>query len=214
MYEKLLFYFMKCVNSEYHHTENNGSFALQREGKLLYVLFEKSNGRADWKSNLNFLPQKTDEPNAFCCHRGFLKVWESILPYIEKELSDKSIEKIIIIGYSHGGAIAALCHEYLYTERSDIQNNIFSYGFGAPRVYYGVKVLDYERWKNYTVVRNGNDLVTYLPPKFLFYRDLGTIIEIGKEFSFSPIEAHKRESYEKSLKANCNISFFGRKSRL
>ena len=133
------------------------------------------------------------------------------MTYIEKELLDKSIEKIITIGYSHGGAIAAICHEYLYTNRSDICQNIFSYGFGAPRVYFGLKELNDDKWKNYTVVRNGKDLVTYLPPKFLFYRDVGSILQIGKEFAYSPIEAHKRESYEKSLKANCNVSFFGAK---
>ena len=213
MHEELLFYFTKCVNAEYHHTENDGSFALQREGDLLYVLFEKSNGKTDWKSNLNFFPIRTAIPDGFCCHGGFFAVWSSILPYIEKELLSKEIKQITVIGYSHGGAIAAICHEYLYRKRSDIRESIFSYAFGAPRVYFGTYRENDEEWKNYTVIRNGKDIVTYLPPKFLFYRSVGNIIEIGKDFSFSPIEAHKKESYEKSLKANCKAKFLWGKSR-
>lgn len=208
MYEELLFYFLKCVNSEYHHTEKDGSFALQREGNLLYILFEKSNGKKDWKSNLNFYPKRSDKEGGFACHKGFLLVWNAILPYIQEDISDKDIEKITVIGYSHGGALAAICHEYLYRKRSDIRNNIFSYAFGSPRVYFGVRDNEEEIWENHTVIRNGSDIVTYLPPKFLFYRHVGKILEIGKEIAYSPIEAHKKESYEKSLKANCKANFF------
>ena len=205
MYENLLFYFIKCVNAEYHHTEKNGSFALQREGDTLYILFEKSNGRSDWRNNLLFFPKRTESD--LYCHKGFFTVWNSILPYIENDICDKEIKRINVIGYSHGGAIATICYEYLYRKRIDIRSKIFSYAFGSPRVYFGDKKHETEKWGNHTVIINGNDIVTYLPPSVFFYKHVGKILQIGEDFSFSPIEAHTKESYEKSLKANCRTTF-------
>ena len=47
------------------------------------------------------------------CHRGFLRVWKTIKPYIE-QIDFSKAKKIVVVGYSHGAAIATLCHEYIW----------------------------------------------------------------------------------------------------
>ena len=46
--------FESCLEADYRHVENDGSFATVRDGDLLYLFFEKSNGREDWYNNLSY----------------------------------------------------------------------------------------------------------------------------------------------------------------
>ena len=113
------------------------------------------------------------------CHSGFLKVWKSIEPYVEFEIKNPKIENIKIIGYSHGAAIAQLCYEYAKFHRPGI--NIEGVGFGAPRVFWGPAPKELkERSKDFIIVRNGNDIVTHVPPQLFGFRHLGQVLKIGK----------------------------------
>lgn len=105
--------YKKILTAKYIHLEETASFCIEREGNTLYIYFEDSNGLNDWKNNFNF-PAKPYRKmqNRWFAHRGFLKVWRVIEPYVEDQICDLSIERIIIGGYSHGAAIALLCHEY------------------------------------------------------------------------------------------------------
>ncbi len=210
MENKLLYYFLKCLNTKYLHTKEGGSFALERKGKTLYIFFEHSNGKIDWKSNLDFRVMRLENGTAsFLCHRGFLRVWNSILPYIKGQIEDKSVEKIVIVGYSHGGAIAGICYEYVKRNRRDIENQIEGYGYGSPRFLFkwGKRSsLTYDSFHGYYVVRNKNDIVTYLPPRLFGFVHVGEIINIGKNTHYSPIDAHRQESYVKSLEENKKAS--------
>ena len=130
--------FNRCLNAKYKHVENDGDYALEREGDSLYILFECSNGKVDWKNNFDF-PAKPykDMEITWSCHRGFLKVWKSIEPYIANAITDPTVKKITIVGYSHGAAIASLCHEYVWYNRPDLrEGNLEGFGFGCPKVYW------------------------------------------------------------------------------
>ena len=86
----------------------------------------------DWKNNFDFpaKPYKDMEVN-WSCHRGFLRVWKSIEPYLEEVINDMTISQIYIVGYSHGAAIASLCHEYVWYHRPDLRDNgLEGFGFG------------------------------------------------------------------------------------
>ena len=120
----LLRLFEACLDADYVTVENGGSFALYRSGGTLYVFFEKSNGAVDWYNNLDFTAisharEKMGDKSTlfkvsgddFLCHGGFLRVWNSVLLYIKGALLDLNFENIVTVGYSHGAALALLCHE-------------------------------------------------------------------------------------------------------
>lgn len=189
--------FDACTTAEYTHVENDGSFSVKCDGEKLTLYFEHSNGCMDWWNNFDF-PAKPyrDMKNLWFCHRGFLKVWKSIEPYIASDILDPGVKKIDIVGYSHGGAIAQLCYEYVKYNRPDVY--VTGVGFGSPRVLWGFAQKPVkERFKGFLLVRSGNDIVTHLPPKFLGFRDVGIILKFGK--SVGLVKDHYPERYREVL---------------
>ncbi len=201
----LLLLFERCLDAEYVTVENDASFALEKEGDRLYVFFEKSDGAEDWQNNIDFSAAVArseaygDMAEKWYCHGGFLRVFNSILPYIRGALLDLKFREMIIVGYSHGAALALLCHEYIWYNRRDIRGSIYGYGFGCPRVIYGHVPDEKERWRNFHVIRNIDDIVTHLPPRILGYRHVGRLVSIGKLGDYSRIDAHRAENYLRSL---------------
>lgn len=189
--------FQECLNAVYTTVENDGSYAVSRRGRTLKLFFEKSNGRIDWLNNIDF-PAKPyrDMADLWFCHRGFLEVWKSIEPYVAGYIVDPLIREVEIVGYSHGGAIAALCHEYVKFNRPEVE--VSGLGFGAPRVVWGFpneRVLS--RFEGFTVVRNGNDFITHLPPSIFGFRHVGRLLEIGE--SVRAVKDHYRQNYINAL---------------
>lgn len=185
----------ECLSAKYQHCENGGDYAFKREGDTLKILFECSDGEEDWRNNFRFLaiPWKpySGMEKAWYCHRGFLKVWKSIKPYIENEVKNPEVKRIEIVGYSHGAAIALLCHEYCVYNRPDVE--VEGVGFGCPRVFWG-KIPDVlkERLKNFKAVRNGNDIVTHVPPAVFGYHHVSELVKIGQT---NPVKDHYGSEY-------------------
>lgn len=185
--------FKTCLDTKYIVVENDGSYALSRTGDKLTIYFEESNGHVDWKNNFDF-PAKPyrNMKNTWFCHRGFLKVWKSIEPHIMADIMDLTVNEIEIVGYSHGGAIAQLCYEYVKFNRPDVKAS--GYGFGAPRVFWGfARKAVRDRFKGFMVVRNGKDLVTHVPPALFGFRHICDVIEIGE--SVGLIKDHYPDRY-------------------
>jgi len=192
--------FEACLNAEYRTVENAGSFAYLRDGDLLYLFFEKSNGGEDWYNNLSYHAVSVGrEGDEWFCHEGFLRVWKSILPYIDRLVRSPSVRQIVCVGYSHGAALALLCHEYIWYNRPDLDGSLHSFGFGCPRVIYGRIAGEEERWRDFFVVRNLDDSITHLPPRIFGYRHVGRLVEIGERGKYSGIDAHRAESYLREL---------------
>lgn len=208
-YNTLLEYGQRCYNANYIRVENSGDYAIERDGDTVYLLFQWSNGETDWLNNFDF-PAKPykDMGIEWKCHRGFLRVWKSIEPYIEKTVLDTTVKRFILIGYSHGAAIATLAHEYVWFHRPDLRDsNLEGYGFGCPRCYWGFTMCDelHERWKNFYPIRNCQDLVTHVPFLFMGFRHVGNLICIGdntytlRKNKLKCIDAHRWENYVYSL---------------
>lgn len=194
---KLSTLFYNLTHISYTHLENGLDYATRNLGDTLYIYFQDSDGALDWKNNLDF-PAKCH--GLFFAHRGFLGIWESAQPLLKNEILDTRYRKIVISGYSHGAALAVLCHEYAYKMRPDIRDEIVGYGFGCPRVLWGIKTKAHrEIWKNFTVIKNVDDLVTHLPPALLGYFHVGKILKIGEKGNYSKIDAHRPENYTKEL---------------
>lgn len=207
-------YLTRCLNAQYESTEESGDYAIQREGDILYLCFQWSNGKEDWKNNFDF-PAKpySDMGIKWYCHRGFLRVWKAIKPHICDAVHDMSVKKIVVIGYSHGAAIATLAHEYVWYEREDLRESLEGYGFGCPRCYWGrMKPELEERWANFYPIRNIDDIVTHVPPAIFGFRHVSPVMEIGYKGQYkfdmkkTPLSkklpctyAHYPEEYLKNL---------------
>ena len=190
--------FYECINTRYEAAGCCANYALRREFNTIYIFFEKSVGKADWKSNLDF-PVRAHK--SWFAHRGFLAVWNEIQPYLANAIADRSIKRVIITGYSHGAAIAVLCHEYVWYNRPDLRENLYGYGFGCPRVLWGIKSAEMKkRWEKFTVVRNIDDIVTHVPPLLLGYTHVGNMLKIGERGKYSRIDAHREENILNELK--------------
>lgn len=186
--------FRECLSMEakYIHVENGGDYFIERDNGTLRIFFEWSDGREDWKNNFDFpvKPYKSME-RLWLCHRGFLRVWKSIKPYVATDILDPNTKAIEIVGYSHGAAIALLCYEYCVFHRPYVE--VHGVGFGAPRVFWGyVPRSVKERFKNFKVVRNGNDIVTHAPPVLFGFHHVSEVLKIGQT---NPVRDHYPENY-------------------
>ena len=197
--------FYACLTADYNRCPGSCDYAIQIRGSTLYLFFKKSDGAEDWLNNLDF------PARAYCssgekwyCHRGFLRAWTNIVDRLDCRINDilnrhKKIKNLVIVGYSHGAALSVFALEhfsFIYGDTLKIQ----AYGFGAPRVVFGKLPAGVKkRLSAFVVIRNIPDIVTHLPPSFLFYRHTGHLIRLGDSLSFRPIKAHTPHAYLDSL---------------
>ena len=194
--------FARCVRRDYMSTSAHADYAFDLVGDHLTIYFQDSDGAVDWLSNLNFIaaPYRRDGRSDWYAHRGFLKVWNSLIPHIQPIIDDPSLQSITVVGYSHGAALAVFCHEYIWCRRPDLRETLSGYGFGCPRVLWGhVSEGVLERWNHFTVIRNLPDLVTYVPPGFLGYKHVGIVVEIGEAGKYSAVDAHRAKNIRREL---------------
>lgn len=199
---ELLKIFKTCITINYRHVENYADYAYIREGDKLTIYFQQTKGNHDWLRNFQF-PAKAykNSDTTLYFHSGFLSVWKSLKPYISELITDKSIKEIIVAGYSHGAALATICFEYVWYNRPDIRDNITGYGFGAPRVLSSIGLTEeiINRFNNFYIIRNHNDIVTHVPPKLFTYRHVNHIIEIGKNQKYNCFDSHRDYAYIQAL---------------
>lgn len=182
------------------------NYKFVEEGSTLYIYFQGSSSTTDWIRNFLFKkkPYK-DMESFFRVHRGFLSAWKEVEDIIIEKIQEKDIKlvfnrkkkkyedkesfkwkEIVVVGYSHGGALAGLCHECVWYYREDLrENGLHGFGFEAPR-FYGcmfVKEELKERWKNFIVIRDGSDIVTHCPPTIFGYTHVGSILKIKGDSS-------------------------------
>ena len=209
--------YKRCLHANYIRVENDGDYALERNGDELCIFFECTHGKTDWKNNFDF-PAKpySDMGIKWYCHRGFLRVWKSIKPYLAEAISDTSVKKITIVGYSHGAAIATLCHEYVWFNRPDLrENGLEGFGFGCPRCYWGfvVKKSLKERWEHFHPIRNLNDIVTHVPPRVFGFVHVNKVYKLKntelktKHVRMDSVNAHYPDNYLYSLSLETEDGF-------
>jgi triacylglycerol lipase len=206
--------FNTCNTIKYTNIGEDVSYAFMEEGDTLYIYFEPSNGKTDWKHNFMFRkkPYK-DMKVPYRVHTGFLECWKTVEDIIIDKIceletfegaSEYRYKNIVITGYSHGGALAVLCHECCWFHRPDIRDSIFGFSFDGPRVIASFKVKKElkPRWKNFITFRNNTDLVTHVPPKIFGYSHVGRLIKVGKgkRYGFLTfIKSHYPTNISKSI---------------
>lgn len=184
--------------------KETASYSFRLSRGTLEIFFEWSRGAVDWKNNLDFPARPyRDMADRWYAHRGFLRVWKTLEPVLSPWILHPQVQSIRIAGYSHGAALALLCHEYCMFYRQELAEaeSISGVGFGCPRVLFGaVSPRVAERFRNFTVIRNCRDLVTHLPPALLGYRHVGTLLQIGSGAPMSAVDCHRPENYLAALR--------------
>jgi len=172
----------------------NYAFRYNSAEDILYIYFEGSNSISDWIRNFLFAkkPYK-DMKIPYKVHRGFLAAWKEVEDIVIEKITEKDTftgrykwNHIVVVGYSHGAALAGLCHECVWFYRPDLrENGLEGYGFEAPRFYAGWKVKKTlkERWAKFTIIRNKRDIVTHCPPWLFRYTHVNKVTKIGKGIS-------------------------------
>ena len=182
--------FNLILSTDYNHSKYDGDWqvVVNQEEKTIFVLFEKSNGKKDWFHNFLFFPIPVKPfkrmENPWFIHWGFKRVYHYFRDDMLKKVDEKTKEfpnfKIIVAGYSHGGALAQIAIE-------DIKFNLGKPSklitFGSPKPFFGKSTLEKVKkivGSNLKIFENGSDIVPCLPP--LFYYSLGKN-HIGEKFS-------------------------------
>lgn len=187
-YEKL---FNLIEDTEYETVGIDVQYQIKKIDGILYLLFQESTSKKDWEINFDF-PVKVykKQENTILAHRGFVKAWKScndiIMDNFIKAITDeyKMINKIVIAGWSYGGAMAQLAAEDLHF-RTHIKPVLITYG--SPKILFGRKPKKYFTScidKESKQFANRSDLVTKVPP---FYSTFNRI-KLGK---FNLIELFK-----------------------
>ena len=116
---KLYELFERCLSIPYIHLSDGADYAVERRGDTLYLYLEHSRGVEDWKHNLNFpaVPYRKMDGSVWFAHGGFVRVWKVIEVAVASAVADPSVRGIVTVGYSHGAALAVLCHEYIWFHR-------------------------------------------------------------------------------------------------
>ena len=220
--KSLIEIFDTCANREGYTTvtvekekfkryEVDYKFEEDEDKHVLYIYFEPSDGRTDWIVNFSYWRQAYDSMKVpYRAHGGFLESWKIVHDAIVKKVTEKGFDgdykwqHVIISGYSHGGALAVLCHECVWFEREDLRDTkygIIGLSFDGPRVYGGLYIKPElkERWRNFYVIRNHNDIVTHLPPLLFFFRHVGKVVKIGVGQNPGLIGAHYPERIREGL---------------
>ncbi|MCB1711734.1 MAG: lipase family protein [Candidatus Riesia sp.] len=89
-------------------------------------------------------------------HRGFLREAETVLPWIRGMIRDRN-KKVVLSGYSFGGAVATLVARFLTFEGHKVE----LVTFGCPRI--GNKEWALERAQPHIRYVHRSDFIPYLP---------------------------------------------------
>lgn len=207
---KLSELFHNCAyDVEYKQTGDSVNYAFVEDRSTLYIYFQGSNSITDWVRNFWFGKKPyRDMEIEYKVHRGFLAAWKEVEDVVIAKITEKKkrrfynsfadayyykkdykFKKIIIVGYSHGAALAGFCTECVWFWRPDLrENGLEGYGFEAPRFYSGFRVKKSlkERWEKFTVIRTNNDIVTHCPPWIFKFCHVGYILKVKGDTSLAP----------------------------
>ena len=192
--KKLSELFHMCAyDVSYQTVGDDVNYAFVEEDDTLYIFFQGSSSTTDWIRNFLFKkkPYK-DMEIPYRVHRGFCDAWKEVEDIIIDKVCEDDEEgqhrwkHIVVVGYSHGGALAGFCHECVWFWRPDLrESGLEGYVFEAPRFYgcFCVKKELKERWKKFTVIRDGDDIVTHCPPAIFGYTHVGSMLKVKGDTS-------------------------------
>lgn len=176
----------KVITTLTHKVE----YDIIRKGNILYLYFQASNGKRDWKDNLNFFPTFGNGYknclNHIIVHSGFKKEYHSCNDIIMNEIRDNitnhQTDSIVISGWSSAAALSTLAAEDLFF-RTGFKPDVII--FGSPKVCFDEQTANYIKscCKSFVSYCDNNDITTKLP----FIGSHINKVNVGEDFSWSKI---------------------------
>lgn len=155
--------------------ENNGEKALvgvYPDTRRLFVSFRGSTNMQNWIDNVQFSLSCPYKDETICVETGFYKVFESMLPDVEKAIANTvtqyDINTILFTGHSLGASVATLM-AYHFNNNNPYTTELIT--FGSPRVgntdFVDDFVMNSDRYSNR--ITHAYDIVPHVPQNFLGY---------------------------------------------
>ena len=180
----------KSVERDKHSVQY--SIEVDDKTKVIRLLFQESSDKIDWRDNFKF-PSKVykNQTSPILAHSGFAEAYKSANDIIMEELINKisssSGFKVVITGWSHGGALAQLAAEDLnYRTRAlstDPNTGVkpIVVTFGSPKVFKNKASVEYVRdcCESVTEVAQHNDIVSRV---FWLHKHLATNKKLGEKY--------------------------------
>lgn len=134
----------------------------------------------DWVYNIRFgKKQRWTPQDGRKVHRGFYQQYTSIQDTVIEFIYKYQPLRLVITGHSLGGALATL-FSYDIIRDGLYKGHLNCVTFGSPRVGNIRFARHYNSiMPNNIRIVNGDDLVTTLPPWWMFYKHVGLRIQIG-----------------------------------
>lgn len=177
--------FLDCKDRDWKfRNEEKETFidVFERDG-ITYVVADKTNGTMkSWLYNLQGAKAPYKHMNQkFYVHRGFLYIYKQLRDEFITYMKSVKHNKIVIMGYSQGGAVAQIIYEDLVYNLPELNADQFDcWIYGAPRAFsiFNKKEV-MRRCPNVKRFVNGQDLVSRVPFVFMGYSHIAKKIQIG-----------------------------------
>ena len=108
---------------------------IKEKERAIYLIVRGTDTLEDWQVNFDIRTNQILKDVGFNVHKGFMRQFESIEPFITKTLlaHRHEYDKVIITGHSLGGSVSTIATIY-YNEYFSGNVPIYLYTFGCPRV--------------------------------------------------------------------------------
>jgi pimeloyl-ACP methyl ester carboxylesterase len=176
------------------------------EDETLYLAYRGSQAhrnRRDLKMNSMVWKRRVPyvENTRIRAYWGFLAKYLAVRDQVHQLIDAFQPERILVVGQSGGGALAALTFMDLYPRYPHLEVRAIT--FGMPRIFNrsGMLWFDEQEEKLLRIV-NGRDPITGLPPPILGYRHVGRLVRMGERPFWPPFAPNDHwPGYHEGLRA-------------
>ncbi len=180
----------------HENKETDTEWSSKIEGDTLILSFQGSLSKLDWIQNFMLWKKPYKRMKKwFFIHTGFLKKWKSIQEAVFKIVVDSNVKKVLLYGFSQGAGIATVALEDVAFNFPEL--DVKGIVYGSPRVISLFGSKEFNSRIDLVRVEYGNDIVTKIPPCWLFFK------HVGKRFRFG----EKRRWWKFSIKQHCESAY-------
>ena len=174
---KLLELFNLAIDAGESVSGDKTQYKITTIGDTVYLAIQWSVDRQDWLYNFMFVPAPYKAKKyPWYVHAGFAKAWKQARDKIASGVIPLlNGKRLVILGYSHGAALAILAHEYFQFNGY----NPSTFAFGCPRVIWMPSKTIRSRFFDVEIINRIGDLVGHVPPRIFGYKHVAKVTNIG-----------------------------------
>jgi len=155
----------------------NTQYTISSDEQNVYLSIQGSCDDDDWRFNFSFwVKPYRHMKHLWLSHAGFTKAWKLAADQISEQVrSLLGNRRLVIMGFSHGAAVAVLAHEYFTYEGFNPE----THAFGCPRVLWMPSRFIRKRFESLTLYQARGDIVTHIPFAVMGYAHVGKVLKFG-----------------------------------